>query len=137
MKEFKPSKEFSNNALIKTAAQYKKIRLQALKSPTAFWSTQAKELHWQKPFKKVLDWKFPFAKWFIGGKLNACENAIDVHVNSGLRNKAAIIWESESGEVLTLTYQQVSLQVNQLANALKSLGRKKRRRRWNLSRNGP
>jgi acetyl-CoA synthetase len=125
MKTFAPSKEFSKRAHIQTPAEYKKLRAQALKNPTSFWSAQAKDLYWQKPFKKVLSWKFPFAKWFVGGKLNACENAIDVHLRSGRRNKAALIWESEAGEVRTLTYQQLSLEVNRLANALKTLGVKK------------
>ena len=92
---------------------------------TKFWTTQAKELHWQKPFKKTLDWKFPFAKWFIGGKINASENAIDIHLTSSRRNKAAIIWEGEPGNVRTITYQQLSTEVNKLANALKSLDVKK------------
>jgi acetyl-CoA synthetase len=125
MKTYAPSKEFSKLAHVKTPAEYKKVRAQALKNPTSFWSAQAKDLVWQKPFKKVLDWKFPFAKWFIGGKLNACENAIDIHLTTGRRNKAALIWESEAGEIRTITYQQLSGHVNQLANALKSLGVKK------------
>ncbi|MBC7398188.1 MAG: acetate--CoA ligase, partial [Bdellovibrionales bacterium] len=80
---------------------------------------------WQKPFKKTLEWKFPFVKWFTGGKLNAAENALDVHLSGPRRNKAALIWESESGKTRTLTYLQLALQVNQLANGLKSLGVKK------------
>jgi acetyl-CoA synthetase len=124
-RRFNPPKEFSKNAEIKTFAAYQKIRKQADKNPTAFWAKQAKDLHWQKPFKKVLVWKFPFAKWFTGGKLNACENALDIHLSTARRNKAAIIWESEGGETRTLTYQQLAIEVNQLANALKSLGVKK------------
>jgi acetyl-CoA synthetase len=125
VRKFNPSKEFAKDARIKTPAEYKKIRAAAEKNPNGFWSAQAKDLIWQKPFKKVLEWKYPHAKWFTGGKLNACENAIDIHLKNGNRNKAAIIWESEPGDVRTLTYQQLSLQVNQLANALKSLGVKK------------
>jgi len=106
-------------------AQYKKLRSAADKNPTAFWATQAKSLFWQKNFKKPLEWKHPFARWFIGGKLNACENAIDIHLKSGNRNKAALIWEGEPGDIRTFTYQQLSTEVNQLANALKSLGIKK------------
>ena len=120
----KESRKFSPSAsFVKTANQ--KLRKSAQKNPVAFWTKQSKELHWQKPFKKSLEWKFPFAKWFTGGKLNACENAIDIHLNTARRNKAALIWESEAGEVLTFTYQQLAQQVNQLANALKSLGVKK------------
>ncbi len=104
---------------------YRKLRTKAAKNPAAFWAAQAKDLHWQKPFRKTLDWKFPFVRWFTGGKINACENAIDVHLATGRRHKAAIIWEAEAGEVRTLTYQQLSSEVNRLANALKTLGVKK------------
>jgi acetyl-CoA synthetase len=104
---------------------YQKLRTKAAKNPAAFWAAQAKDLHWQKPFRKTLDWKFPFVRWFTGGKINACENAIDVHLATGRRHKAAIIWEAEAGEVRTLTYQQLSSEVNRLANALKTLGVKK------------
>ncbi|NDG83929.1 MAG: acetate--CoA ligase [Proteobacteria bacterium] len=124
-RSFKPLKEFSKGALIGSPAAYQRLRNQAAKNPTAFWTRQARELHWQKPFKKTLEWKFPFAKWFTGGKLNASENALDVHLATPRRNKAAILWEGESGEVRTLTYLQVSLEVNRLANGLKALGVKK------------
>jgi acetyl-CoA synthetase len=124
-RKFNPPKEFSKNSEIGSLAAYQKLRKQADKNPVAFWTKQAKELYWQKPFKKALEWKHPFAKWFIGGKLNASENALDVHLKTDRRNKAAIIWESESGETRTLTYLQLALEVNQLANALKFLGIKK------------
>jgi len=124
-RKFPPAKDFSQKSHISSSAQYKKMRALAEKNPANFWSKQAKDLHWQKPFKKVLEWKFPFAKWFIGGKLNASENALDIHLSTARRNKAAIIWEGEPGEVRTLTYQQLSSEVNKLANGLKSLGVKK------------
>ena len=122
---FKPSKEFMKSARFGSPAAYQKLRASAARNPVSFWTKQAKELHWQKPFRKTLEWKFPFARWFSGGKLNACENAIDLHLLTERRNKAAIIWEAESGEVRTLTYQQLSTLVNRLANGLKSLGVKK------------
>lgn len=123
-RSYPPAKEFVSQSSLKSA-HYKKFHAKAQKNPVAFWSQQAKELYWQKPFKKALEWKFPFAKWFIGGKLNACENALDRHLETQNRHKAALIWESEAGEVRTLTYQQLATEVNQLANALKSLGVKK------------
>src|SRR6476619_7990504 len=71
----------------------------------------------------VLDLKYPpFAKWFVGGKLNASVNCLDKHIYSGIKNKAAIIWENESGETKTLTYFQLYHFVNKFANALKTLG---------------
>jgi acetyl-CoA synthetase len=124
-RQFKPGKEFSKKSHISSMPTYAKMRSSAAKNPTAFWAKQAKELHWQKPFKKTLNWKFPFVKWFEGGKLNACENAIDTHLSTHRRNKAAIIWEGEPGDVRTITYQQLSLEVNKLANALKAMGVKK------------
>jgi acetyl-CoA synthetase len=120
-RKFNPSPEFVKQANLK-AAEYKKTQKTAAKNPVAFWTKQAKDLYWQKPFKKSLEWKFPFARWFLGGKLNACENALDIHLQTARKNKAALIWESEAGEVRTFTYQQLAQQVNQLANALLSLG---------------
>ena len=122
---FKPSKEFSKNSWIQSLSAYQNLRAKAAKNPLSFWALQAKELHWRKPFRKTLDWRFPFARWFIGGKLNACENALDVHLTTERRHKAAIVWEAESGEVRTLTYHQLSVEVNRLANALKGMGVKK------------
>ena len=63
-----------------------------------FWAGFAKELHWFKPWTKVLEWKLPYAKWFVGGKTNVCYNCIDRHLTHARRNKAAIIWEGEPGE---------------------------------------
>ncbi len=124
-RKFEPKKEFSKNAHLGSLSAYSKIRKAAEKNPTSFWAKQAKDLHWQKPFKKTLEWKFPFAKWFADGKINASENALDVHLTTARKNKAAIIWEGEPGDVRTLTYQQLSVEVNKLANALRSLGVKK------------
>ena len=124
-RKFEPKKEFSKNSHIGNMAAYTKLRKAAEKDPVGFWTKQAKDLHWQKPFKKTMEWKFPFVKWFVGGKLNACENAIDVHLTTGRKNKAAMIWEGEPGDTRTITYQQLSIEVNQLANALRSFGIKK------------
>jgi acetyl-CoA synthetase len=122
---FKPAAEFAKKAHFHNPAAYKKLRAKAEKNPAKFWAEQAKALYWQKPFKKALEWKFPFAKWFVGGKINACENAIDIHLGTSRQNKAAIIWEGEPGDTRTITYLQLSIEVNRLANGLKSLGVKK------------
>ncbi|MBU6154706.1 MAG: AMP-binding protein, partial [Bdellovibrionales bacterium] len=124
-RSFKPPAIFSKNSRIPSLHAYQRLRKNAERNPTAFWAKQAREMHWQKPFKKTLEWKFPFAKWFSGGKLNACENALDIHLSTARKNKAAIIWEGEPGDTRTLTYQQLSNEVNRLANGLKSLGVKK------------
>jgi acetyl-CoA synthetase len=122
VKAMPPSKEFSSTAWVKNFAEYKRIKAAADKNPEKFWATQAKTLYWRKPFKKTLQWKFPHATWFADGKLNAAENAIDLQLVNGNKNKAAIIWEGEPGDVVTLTYLQLSLEVNKLANGLKALG---------------
>src|SRR2546430_10653829 len=116
---FKPSREFAKNARIKSLAQYQKMYRESIRSPDRFWTRQAKELIWHKSWKKVLDWKAPFAKWFVGGQLNLSENCLDRHLAGPRRNKAAIIWEGEPGEKRTLTYQQLHREVCRFANVLK------------------
>jgi len=120
-RNFPPSKEFKKSANLKSAAVFN----QARKNPQAFWAKAAKELHWFKPWTKVHEWKSPWAKWFIGGKLNASYNCLDRHVLSGRKNKAAIIWEGEPGDERVLTYRDVWREVNKFANVLKKLGVKK------------
>src|SRR5437867_6313716 len=116
---FKPAKEFAKKARIKSLAQYQKIYRESIRRPETFWAREAKELTWQKPWKKVLHWKAPFAKWFLGGQLNISENCLDRHLDGWRRNKAAIIWEGEPGEKRTLTYQQLHHEVCRFANVLK------------------
>jgi len=116
---FKPAKEFAQKARIKNLAQYQRMYHESIKRPDKFWSREASELLWQKRWRKVLEWKAPFAKWFIGGKLNLSENCLDRHLTTHRRNKAAIIWEGEPGEKRTLTYQQLHREVCRFANVLK------------------
>src|SRR5437867_3533977 len=116
---FKPAKEFARKARIKNLAQYQRMYRESIKRPDKFWSREAKELSWQKPWRKVLEWKAPFAKWFAGGKLNLSENCLDRHLTTHRRNKAAILWEGEPGEKRTLTYQQLHREVCRFANVLK------------------
>lgn len=98
------------------------IRRQALENLPSFWHKQAKELVWFKDWDKVLDWNPPYAKWFVGGKINASVNCLDKHVDSDRKNKVAIIWEGENGDSRSFTYYQLYLAVNRFANALKNLG---------------
>src|SRR5438270_4149665 len=116
---FKPAKEFASEALIKNFAQYQRMYRESIKQPGKFWSREAKELSWQKPWRKVLEWKAPFAKRSNGGKLNLSENCLDRHLSTHRRNKAAILWEGEPGEKRTLTYQQLHREVCRFANVLK------------------
>ena len=116
---FRASKEFSRDARVKSIEQYRRMYRQSLRQPDKFWSREAKELFWRAPWRKVLEWKPPFAKWFLGGKLNLSENCLDRHLKTHRRNKAAIIWEGEPGEKRTLTYQQLHHEVCRFANVLK------------------
>jgi acetyl-CoA synthetase len=129
---FKPAKDFSARAHIKSFAQYKKLWNESIKSPEKFWAREAKnELVWFKPWKKVLDWKPPFAKWFVGGQINVSHNCLDKWLGTPTANKAALIWEGEPaapgkpGEERTLTYQQLHHEVCSFANVLKRNGIKK------------
>jgi len=116
---FKPSKEFVTKARIKSLGQYRRMYRESIRKPAQFWMREAQELVWQRQWKKVLDWKAPFAKWFVGGKVNVSENCLDRHLPTHRRNKAAIIWEGEPGEKRTLTYQQLHYEVCRFANVLK------------------
>ncbi|MHB2025718.1 MAG: acetate--CoA ligase [Elusimicrobiota bacterium] len=122
---FNPDAAFARAARIKSFSLLKSKINSARKNPDNFWDQAARELSWFKPWKKTLAWKPPFSKWFIGGKLNAAHNCVDRHLDGPRRNKAAIIWESESGEVRTITYRQLYEDVCRCANALKSLGVRK------------
>jgi acetyl-CoA synthetase len=88
----------------------------------AFWAEEAKRLDWFHPWQRVLEWNAPWAKWFVGGKLNVTYNCVDRHAHSARRNKAAILWEGEPGDSRVLTFGMLEREVNRFANVLKSLG---------------
>ncbi len=100
-----------------------KTRTEASKDYVAFWENQAQKLVWFTKWERTLEWNAPFARWFVGGKINASYNALDV--NQAQKDKAAILWEGENQERRTVTYGQLFEQVQRLSNALKSLGVKK------------
>ena len=116
---FKPPRNFAKKARIKSLSHYRRMYRESIKQPAKFWTREANELVWRTPWKKVLEWKAPFAKWFVGGKLNISENCLDRHLSGPRRNKAAILWEGEPGDKRTLTYQQVHHEVCRFANVLK------------------
>ncbi len=122
---FKPPKEFAKKALVPSLTHYEKIYRDSLKNTEAFWAGAARELRWMKPWKKVCEWKPPFVRWFLGGKINVSDNCLDRHLTTWRRNKAAFIWEGESGEERVLTYQDLHREVCKFANVLKSLGLRK------------
>ncbi|MEP7271500.1 MAG: acetate--CoA ligase [Acidobacteriota bacterium] len=119
---FAPPVEFSRRAHIKSRAEYDEIYQKSIEDPEGFWAEIASELEWFTPWTRVLDWEEPFAKWFVGGKLNISHNCLDRHLNSWRKNKAAIIWEGEPGDIVTLTYQQLHREVCKFANVLRKLG---------------
>src|SRR5437899_10764586 len=119
---FKPAPAFSSKARIKSLAQYRRMYRESIQQPAKFWTREAKELVWRAPWKKVLQWKPPSAKWFVGGKLNVSENCLDRHLSGAKRNKAAILWEGEPGDKRALTYQQLHREVCRFANVLKRNG---------------
>ncbi|HZO83333.1 MAG TPA: acetate--CoA ligase [Candidatus Binataceae bacterium] len=121
-RKFAPPGNFSHAAHVKSMAEYEALYRRAADDPEGFWTECARELSWFKPFDKVLEWSFPFAKWFVGGKLNAAYNCVDRHLLTARRNKAALIWEGEPGDSRVLTYQMLASEVARCANALKSLG---------------
>jgi acetyl-CoA synthetase len=116
---FKPAKDFRRRARLDNFAQYQRMYRESIRQPERFWAREAKELVWRKSWRVVLQWKAPFAKWFVGGQLNVSENCLDRHLDGPRRNKAAIIWEGEPGEHRTLTYQQLHREVCRFANVLK------------------
>ena len=117
-----PKPETVNESYVK---DYEKLYIEAKKNPEVFWENIAKELHWFKPWNKVLQWNYPYARWFVGGQCNIVDNALDRHLKTPVKNKLAIIWEGQSGEVRTFTYQQLNDDVCRFANGLKTLGLKK------------
>ncbi|MEO8282267.1 MAG: AMP-binding protein, partial [Pseudarthrobacter sp.] len=116
---FAPSPEFAADAVV-TAADY----AEADADRPAFWARQARELlTWSKDFTETLDWSNPpFAKWFVGGEVNAAYNALDRHVENGLGDRVAIYFEGEPGDTRTYTYAQLTDEVKKAANAFESLG---------------
>ena len=119
---FPPPAEFSAQAHIKSFEEYERIYDEAAKSPEEFWASAAESLHWFKKWNRILEWNEPFAKWFVGGTLNVSYNCLDRHLETYRRNKAAFIWEGETGEIRTITYGQLHADVCKFANVLKKLG---------------
>jgi len=114
---FPPSPEFAAQANAKPD-----LYAHADKDRLAFWEEQARELTWDKPWDRVLEWNSPYAKWFIGGKINASVNALDRHVAAGRGERVAFHFEGEPGDTRTITYSQMLDDVSQAAHALTELG---------------
>ncbi len=122
---FPPSPEFAAQAHIGSLAQYEATYKESIENPEKFWAAAARQLDWFKPWDKVLEWDLPWAKWFVGGKLNLCHNCVDRHAKGERAAKTALIWEGEPGEIRRLTYEDLHVEVQRFANALKDLGIRK------------
>ncbi|GAA3431549.1 acetate--CoA ligase [Kutzneria kofuensis] len=117
-RSFPPSEEFAAQANATAALQQ-----EADADREAFWAAQAERLTWATKWDQVLDWSnAPFAKWFVGGKLNVAYNCVDRHVESGHGDQVAIHWVGEPGDTRTITYADLKREVSKAANALLSLG---------------
>ena len=118
-RRFPPPESFAAQAHVPNSSPYDRAR----RDPEGYWADWAKQLEWSRPFDRVLEWKPPHAKWFIGGKLNASVNCLDRHVRAGRGGRVALIWEGEPpGEVRRITYAELHADVNKFASVLKGLG---------------
>ncbi|MEJ6576977.1 MAG: acetate--CoA ligase [Candidatus Planktophila sp.] len=116
-RKFAPSVDFASQANAK-AEMYERAKSDRLK----FWEDAASALHWEKKWDQVLDWQIPSAKWFVGGKINACYNALDRNVLEGRGDRVAFHFEGEPGDTRTITYSDLLSEVSKLANALTEIG---------------
>ena len=120
-----PSDEFVRQANVSGMDAYRAMYARSVDSTEEFWGQLAEqELDWFQRFEKPLDWNPPFAKWFVGGKLNVCYNCVDRHAMGGRGNKAAIIFEGEPGDQRTITYRELQRLVTRFASSLLELGMK-------------
>src|SRR2546425_1359073 len=119
---FPPPPEFSRHAHVPDRARYDALYQWSVDDPEGFWREMAGRLRWMTHFHRVLDGRPPFAKWFVGGKLNIADNCLDRHLAGPRRNKAALVWEGEPGERRVLTYHALHREVCRFANVLKGLG---------------
>jgi acetyl-CoA synthetase len=118
-----PSPEVLERAYIKN---YEEVYSRAMQDLEAFWAERAEELEWFRKWDRVLDDNNkPFYKWFVGGKINICYNAVDRHMKTWRKNKVALYWEAENGERRVLSYYDLYREVNRFANVLKALGVRK------------
>ena len=119
---FQPPAAFAAKARIGSEAEYEAMYRRSVEDPDGFWTDVAGELEWFAPFTSVCTGEMGAARWFEGGRLNLSHNCVDRHALGARRDKAALIWEGEPGEVQTITYAQLLEQVQRFSNVLKGLG---------------
>jgi acetyl-CoA synthetase len=119
---FPPPAAFSRTARIKSRAEYDALYRRSVDDPEGFWAEMAEQLDWTKRWERVLEWDPPFAKWFVGGRLNLSTNCLDRHLGGPRRDKPAIVWIGEPGDTRVLTYAELHAEVCRFANMLRDLG---------------
>ena len=120
---FPPSAEFVGRALLNDPGVYE--RTASEEGFRAFWADESQRLDWMEPWTELLDWQPPYARWFVGGKLNVSVNCLDRHVAAGLGERVAYFWEGEPGDTRTVTYRELLDETCRMANALRALGVRK------------
>jgi acetyl-CoA synthetase len=115
---FPPPPGFAKQALVTDANVYE----DAERDWTGFWARQALALDWHREWDEILDWQLPFAKWFVGGKLNVSENCLDRHVQGGHGGQVAFHWEGEPGDSRAVSYEELLEETSRVANLLRELG---------------
>jgi acetyl-CoA synthetase len=127
-RRFAPPAGFAEHARVGLFEEYQKLYRESLADPDGFWRREARELAFRRPWTKTYEWEAPHARWFLGAELNVSESCLDRHLAAGpasRKNKAALVWEAETGEVHTLTYAQLHREVCAFARGLRKLGVKK------------
>ncbi len=125
VQKFYPSKDFQDKALVGSPEEYERLYEESIRDPEGFWAKMAEDnITWFRKWDRVVrsDFNKPEVAWFEGARLNVSYNCLDRHLNTPRKNKAALIWEPETGEGRTYTYQQLHWQVCRFANLLKKLG---------------
>jgi acetyl-CoA synthetase len=122
---FPPPPHFAEHAHVPSQEHYEQTYRRSIEQPEKFWEAVAREFHWFEPWRQVLEWNRPHAKWFVGGKTNISTNCLDRHIAAGLGDKTAILFEGEPGDIRRLTFRELHADVCRFANVLKSLGVKK------------
>jgi acetyl-CoA synthetase len=124
-RQFEPSEAFRKNAHIKSREQYEALYRESLADPSTFWTRETKDLVFRTPWKTLVSWTPPHAEWFKEARLNVTESCLDRHLSTPVRDKTALIWESEAGETRSLTYAELHQKTIAFAAALRKLGVKK------------
>ena len=125
-RRFPPAADFTAQANVPGEEAYQEMYRRSIEDPEGFWGEVGQQIPWMEPFQEVRDWSNPpFARWFVGGKLNASAVCLDQHADGERRDKVAILWEGEPGDTRSITYGELRDEVARFANVLKARGLRK------------